>query len=128
MTTRSARCLAALVAVLVVVLTTSTGCSGGLAAPEGEADCPIAFDYGGRTYYGFRTAERVELGDALGEVSYSPCDDGYGPMSGSAEAYAVEGIDAEVAIAVPSEGKRFIYVADSVRNSVPREVRRLLNG
>ena len=124
MTTRSARCLAA----LVVLLATSTGCADGLAAPEGEADCPVAFDYGGRTYYGFQTEERVELGSALGEVSYSPCDDGYGPMSGSAEAYAVEGIGAEVAIAVPSEGKRLIWVADSVRNSVPREVRRLLNG
>jgi hypothetical protein len=123
MTIGRAGCLVA----LVLVLATSTGCSDRLAAQEGGADCQIAFDYGGRTYYGFQTEEPVALGDALGEVSYSACDDGPGAPSGSADAYAVEGIGPEVAIAVPAEGKRFIWLAESIRNSVPREVRRLLD-
>jgi hypothetical protein len=123
MTTGRAGCLVA----LALVLATSTGCSVRPAAQEGGADCPVAFDYGGRTYHGFRTEEPVALGDALGEVSSSTCDDGSGALSGSADAYAVEGIVPEVAIAVPAEGKRLIWLAESIRNSVPREVRRLLD-
>jgi hypothetical protein len=123
MTTGRAGCLAS----LVVVLATSAGCTDGPAGQEGGAHCPIAFDYGGRTYYGFQTEEPVALGGALGEVSYSTCDDGSGALSGSADAYAVEGIGSEVAIAVPAEGQRLIWLAESIRNSVPREVRRLLD-
>ena len=57
-----------------------TGCAGDLVAQGSESGCPIAFEFEGRSYYGFKTEAPIEMGRSLGDVPYSPCDDGYGGM------------------------------------------------
>lgn len=113
----------------VAVTASAVGC----ASPGGGGDsasCAYRVTYEDRTYRDVANVE-FEVGEKLGAASSAPCEDTGGqseveePASESV-AYAVEGIDADIAIAVgDSPGDATFFAVDTGKD-LPPEVEKLI--
>ncbi|GGX88794.1 hypothetical protein GCM10010358_48460 [Streptomyces minutiscleroticus] len=114
---------------LVPVACTTTASDGGVPA----ASCAYMVEFDGRRYMdvaddGFTVADRI------GTAVLPPCDDtpndddGTDTVATSAAAYAVEGMDPGVAIAVGDAPDDVRLVAVHRDGGLPTEVRRLIGG
>ncbi|MER7484449.1 DUF6281 family protein [Streptomyces sp. NPDC126497] len=116
---------------LVGVAVTVAVCAG-CASPGGGgagASCAFRVEYGGRVYADVPRAE-FTTGGKLGPAVLPSCDDapgdGDGPASPeSTTAYAVEGVDPAVAIAVDDAPDGVLFVVDS-GDGLPPEVKKLI--
>ncbi|MFB7110942.1 DUF6281 family protein [Streptomyces sp. NPDC056190] len=104
----------------MAVLTAACSAQGGV------ADCPIAVTYGGRTYTQVANAD-FSVGDALGTAEIPPCNDtpGAGADTEGPEAttaYAVDGLDPRIAIAVRYTPEQVMLLAVQASGSLPPEV------
>ncbi|WP_199822044.1 DUF6281 family protein [Streptomyces sp. NRRL S-37] len=106
--------------------------SAGCASPGGggsEASCAFRVEYDGRLYADVSRAE-FTTGGKLGPAVLPPCDDSPGDGDGQAPpesttAYAVEGVDPAVAIAVDDAPDGVLFVVDS-GDDLPPEVKKLI--
>ncbi|CAL9346287.1 hypothetical protein SUDANB176_00379 [Streptomyces sp. enrichment culture] len=112
-------------AVTVVV---SAGCASS-SDGEPEASCEFRVEYDKRMYSDVANAE-FEIGEKLGPAVLPPCDDssddgGDQASPDSTVAYAIEGVDPGIAIAVDDAPDDVLFVVDS-GNGLPPEVEKLI--
>ncbi|MBC2907367.1 DUF6281 family protein [Streptomyces cupreus] len=122
---RSAR----LAAVTVVVLGVG-GCGtvDGGETPGAAASCAYVIDYDNRRYSDVGNVD-YERGEKLGTATQPPCDDtpndgGEGSPERRVPAYAIEGVDPEVAIAVADAPDDVVFVVDR-GDELPPEIEKL---
>ncbi|MGW7052166.1 DUF6281 family protein [Streptomyces sp. NPDC054887] len=119
--------LAAAATTAAVGCTSSSG-GGDAHGGGGSASCAYRVTYEGRTYGDVANID-FEVGKKIGTVSLPPCDD-TGSQEKAVEptesvAYAVEGLDPAVAIAVGSAPEDAIFVAVDPGRKLPAEVEKL---
>lgn len=107
------------------------GCgSSGSEEGEGSASCAYEVVYEGRTY-GDVANVRFEVGQKLGTATLPACDDtndGAEESPTESTAYAVKGLDPEIALAVGETPGEAIFVAINPGKSLPPEVEKLIDG
>ncbi|GGM02518.1 hypothetical protein GCM10010129_52280 [Streptomyces fumigatiscleroticus] len=118
--------LSSVMVMAVAVLTAACSAQGG--GEEGAGSCAFTATYGGRTYTGVANVD-FTLGDALGTAEFPPCDD-----TGRADdaavhepttAYAVDGLDPRVGIAVRYAPDEVMLLAVESDGGLPLEVEKL---
>ncbi|WP_063785696.1 DUF6281 family protein [Streptomyces venezuelae] len=97
---------------------------------RGEASCALQFTYNSRTYRDVANAD-FTVGQKLGTATKPPCDDtGTAPTDGETPtketAYEVEGVPAEMAIAVGATPEEAMLVVVYSGTELPPEVRKLI--
>ncbi|MGW2837993.1 DUF6281 family protein [Streptomyces sp. NPDC001493] len=115
-----------------VMVTSVAACAGG-SGGGGAAQCVAEYTYRGSPY---RDVANVEftVGKKLGVVTSTPCDDTGGPGKGEepvdtgTNAYEVDGISTEVAIAVGDTPETSRFFAVSSGPELPPEVQKLVDG
>ncbi|MFF2998221.1 DUF6281 family protein [Streptomyces sp. NPDC057950] len=115
---------------VVVALTTACSPQGG--GGEAEGACAIEAMYGDRTYTQVANVD-FTVGRALGLAEFPPCDDtpGHNDDAGAPEpttAYAVDGLDPRIAIAMRYTSDEVMLLAVQPRGSLPPEVKALTRG
>ncbi|MFF4141930.1 DUF6281 family protein [Streptomyces sp. NPDC001698] len=109
---------------VMVVAVLTAACS----AQSGGGDCPNVATYEGRTYT-YTDVAHVDfsVGDALGTAEIPPCNDtpgagadAVGPKATTA--YAVDGLDPRIAIAVRYTPDEVMLLAVQAGGSLPPEV------
>lgn len=120
--------LAAATFAVSVACTSSSDGDGG----ESASSCAFLVDYRNRTYSDVANVD-FTVEDKLGPATLPPCDDtpnddddGRATPT-STTAYAVEGLDPGIAIAVGEEPGDARFVAVYSGNEIPPEVRKLIN-
>ncbi|MEU9555298.1 DUF6281 family protein [Streptomyces fumanus] len=117
----------ALVAVVTVLVSTACATSGDA---ESEASCAFRVEYDGRMYSDVTHVE-FEAGRRLGPAVLPGCDDAPGDGHASPDstvAYAIEGVDPRVAIAVDDAPEDVLFVVQSLKGDLPSEVKKLVKG
>jgi hypothetical protein len=116
--------------VTAVTAVVSAGCAS---SGDGgsEAACEFRVEYDERVYTDVAHAES-EVGKRLGPAVLPPCDDSSDDGGGQASpdstvAYAIEGVDPGVAIAVDGAPDGVLFVAGS-GTGPPPEVKKLIRG
>ncbi|GGX31407.1 DUF6281 family protein [Streptomyces chryseus] len=100
---------------VAAALLLAVGCTSSSGGGSASASCAYRVTYEGRTYGQVANAS-FEVGERLGTVSFLPCDD-TGRRAESEKttvestAYAVEGLDAKVAIAVGDTPDDVVFAA-----------------
>ncbi|MFI9760823.1 DUF6281 family protein [Streptomyces sp. NPDC051963] len=118
-----------LMAVAAVAAVTGCGSSGSDDGDE-SASCDYRVVYEGHTY-GDVANVRFEVGEKLGTVTLPACDDtNEGPKESptTSTAYAVRGLDPDIALAVGETPSEAIFVAVNPDNDLPTEVKKLIDG
>ncbi|WP_328837035.1 DUF6281 family protein [Streptomyces europaeiscabiei] len=122
------RILSVLLATAAAVPITA-GCASSSDDGEADAVCEYRVEYNGNTY-GTIANIKFEAGDKLGTATEPPCkdtsNDDNQEKPGKTQAYAVQGLDPETAIAVgdsPAEAK---FVVVNPGKSLPPEVQKLV--
>ncbi|MFE2043363.1 DUF6281 family protein [Streptomyces sp. NPDC059477] len=115
-------------AVTVAVSASCASPSGG----ESESSCEYRVEYDRRVYSDLANAD-FKIGEELGPATVPPCDDtpgdGNSPVSPDLTiAYAVEGVDPSIAIAVDDAPDGVLFIAKALENDLPPEVKRLVGG
>ncbi|WP_457458469.1 DUF6281 family protein [Streptomyces sp. TE5632] len=115
-------------AVTVVVSAACASSSGG----ESEASCEYRVEYDKRMYSDVSNAE-FKIGEKLGPAVFPPCDDSSDDGGGQASpdstvAYAIEGVDPDIAIAVDDAPDDVLFVAVDSEKDLPSEVKKLIKG
>jgi len=116
--------LSSVIVTVVAVLTAACSAQGG--GGEAEGDCAIAVTYGSRTYTEVANVD-FRVGDALGTAEIPPCNDtpGAGDDTVGHErttAYAVDGLDPRIAIAVRYTPDQVMLLAVQAGGGLPPEV------
>ncbi|MGW0548097.1 DUF6281 family protein [Streptomyces altiplanensis] len=117
-----------LVATAVASAVGCTSSSGG----DDSASCAYRVTYEDRTYGDVANAD-FRIGKKVGTVSSAPCDDtgsknqGEEPATEST-AYAVEGLDTDIAIAVGDTPSEAVLFAVDSGEDLPAEVKKLIDG
>ncbi|MBT2401990.1 hypothetical protein J7E89_40385 [Streptomyces sp. ISL-100] len=107
-----------------------TSSSGG--GGDDSASCAYRVTYEDRTYGDVANVD-FKIGKKLGAVSSAPCDDTGGQSEGAepateSTAYAVAGLDTDIAIAVgDTPGEAVLFAVDSAKG-LPTEVEKLIDG
>ncbi|ANB10591.1 hypothetical protein SAM40697_6638 [Streptomyces ambofaciens] len=117
-------------AMVVAALTTACTAQGG--GGEAEESCAIVALYGGHTYTQVANVD-FTVGEALGPAAFPPCDDTPGHDDDDAgpepvTAYAVDGLDPRIAIAMRYTPDEIMLLAAQPGGSLPPEVEALLRG
>lgn len=114
---------------VMVVAALTTACSTQGGGGEAEGVCAITALYGGRTY---TQAANVDftVGKALGPAEFPPCNDTPGHNDDAAEsepttAYAVDGLNPRIAIAVRYASDEVKLLVVQPGGSLPPEVKAL---
>lgn len=121
--------LAAALVTLSASCTTSSDSDGG----EPAASCANDVTYQNRTYSGTQST-KITTGKKLGAATRAPCDDTPNDdEDGRTEpttttAYAVEGVDPDIAIWVQDASDDVLFVAAESGEELPPEVRKLIHG
>ncbi|MGV9281883.1 DUF6281 family protein [Streptomyces sp. NPDC003730] len=116
--------------VIAAALTTACTAQGG--GGEAEGSCAITALYGGRTYTQVNNV-KFTLGETLGPVEIPPCDDTPGHSDDVARsepttAYAVNGLNARVALAMRYTSGEVMLLAVQSGGNLPPEVKALMRG
>ncbi|MET8827071.1 DUF6281 family protein [Streptomyces sp. NPDC004610] len=131
--------LAALVAAAVMAAASCASPSGGESESESGSgsgsSCEYLVEYDTRTYTGLANAD-FTIGEELGSATVPPCDDSLDDEDGpdspdsptSTIAYAVEGVDPSIAIAVEDAPDGVLFVAETLDGDLPPEIERLIGG
>ncbi|MEV7287139.1 DUF6281 family protein [Streptomyces sp. NPDC093252] len=124
--------LAALAAAAAAAATASCASpSGGETEPGSASACEYRVEYGTRTYTDLAHAD-FTIGEALGSATVPPCDDSPGDGDGppgppeSTTAYAVEGLDPAIAIALSDAPDGVLFVVRTPDGDLPPDVERLI--
>ncbi|MEV6703047.1 DUF6281 family protein [Streptomyces sp. NPDC051453] len=131
MTTRSRR-LPLHSGMVMVVAALTTACSAQGGGGEAQGSCAIAALYGGRTYTQVVNVD-FTVGKALGPAEFPPCNDTPGHNDDAARpepttAYAVDGLNPRIAIAMRYASDEVMLVAVQPGGSLPPEVKALTRG
>ncbi|MYW67089.1 hypothetical protein GTY65_23885 [Streptomyces sp. SID8379] len=131
MSTRSRR-LPLYLGVIMVGAVLTTACSAQDGGGEAEGSCAIAAMYGGRTYTQVANVD-FTVGKALGPAEFPPCDDTPGHTDDAAgpeptTAYAVDGLNPRIAIAMRYTSDEVMLLAVQPGGSLPPEVKALARG
>ncbi|MEU1040582.1 DUF6281 family protein [Streptomyces sp. NPDC005907] len=115
-------------AMIVAALTTACSAQGG--GGEAEGVCAIAAVYGGHTYTQVANVD-FTVGKALGPAEFPACDDTPGHTDdaagpGPTTAYAVDGLDPRIAIAMRYTSDKDLLLAVQPGGSLPPEVKALV--
>ncbi|MEF9905839.1 DUF6281 family protein [Streptomyces sp. P9-A2] len=97
-----------------------------------EASCEFRVEYDERMYSDVANAE-FTLGKKLGPAVFVPCDDSSDDGSDQASpdstvAYAIEGVDPRIALAVDDAPDDVLLVAVDFSEDLPPEVTKLIKG
>ncbi|MEU6521744.1 DUF6281 family protein [Streptomyces sp. NPDC046924] len=115
-------------AVTVAVSAACASSNGG----ESEASCEYRVEYDKRMYSDVSHAE-FKIGKKLGPAVFPPCDDSSDDGGGRASpdwtvAYAIEGVDPSIAIAVDDAPDDVLFVAVDSESDLPSEIKKLIKG
>lgn len=113
----------------VAAIAAVTGC-GSSSSDDGEesASCAYRVEYEGRTY-GDVANVKFQVGEKLGTATIPACDDtndGDEESATASTAYAVKGLDPEIALAVGDTPSDVTFVAVNPGKTLPPEVERLI--
>lgn len=119
----------ALVAAATVAASAACASSSG---GESEASCEFRVEYDKRMYSDVSNVE-FKVGKKLGAAVFPPCDDSSDDGGGQASpdstvAYAIEGLDPSIAIAVDDAPDNVLFVAVDSGEELPPEVKKLIKG
>ncbi|MEU6542749.1 DUF6281 family protein [Streptomyces sp. NPDC046859] len=118
--------LSSVMVMVVAVLTAACSAQGG--GGEAEGDCAIVATYGDRTYTEVANVD-FRIGDALGTAEFPPCNDTPSvdddTAGHEATAYAVDGLDPRIAIAMRYTPDEVMLLAIQAGGSLPPEVKNL---
>ncbi|MDO0916849.1 DUF6281 family protein [Streptomyces sp. DT2A-34] len=117
----------ALVAAVTVAVSAACASSSG---GESEASCEYRVQYDKRMYSDVANAE-FKVGEKLGPAVIPRCDDTSDDGGGQASpdstvAYAIEGVDPSIAIAVDDAPDDVLFVAVDSDNDLPPEIKKLI--
>ncbi|MFF1400966.1 DUF6281 family protein [Streptomyces sp. NPDC058287] len=117
---------------VMVVAALTTACSAQGGGGEGGGSCAIAAMYGGRTYTQVANVD-FTAGKALGPAEFPPCNDTPGHNDDAAgpepiTAYAVNGLNPRIAIAVRYTSDEVMLLAVQPGGNLPAEVKALTRG
>ncbi|WP_327247106.1 DUF6281 family protein [Streptomyces sp. NBC_01320] len=117
---------------LAAAIMVSTAACSATGSNDGEESCAIRFTYQDRTYEDVANVD-FTVGQKLGTVTEPPCNDVGGQDGGeespeSVNAYRVEGVSPEAAIAVGATPDEAVFVASYVGDELPPEVQKLIDG
>ncbi|MEU5062051.1 MULTISPECIES: DUF6281 family protein [unclassified Streptomyces] len=117
---------------VMVVAALTTACSAQGGGGEAGGSCAIAATYGGRTYTQVANVD-FTVGKALGPAEFPPCDDTPGHNDDAAgpeptTAYAVDGLNPHIAIAMRYTSDEVMLLAVQPGGSLPPEVKALTRG
>lgn len=118
-----------LVAAVTVAVSAACASSNG---GESEASCEYRVEYDKRMYSDVSHAE-FKIGKKLGPAVFPPCDDSSDDGGGQASpdwtvAYAIEGVDPSIAIAVDDAPDDVLFVAVDSESDLPSEIKKLIKG
>ncbi|MFE6166196.1 DUF6281 family protein [Streptomyces sp. NPDC056486] len=128
---RSTRALIVVAAMASVFGCSSSGNDGDDGKGQSEAVCAKQVKYENRTYEDIAKVS-ITVGKKLGSVSFAPCDD-TGEQDGGEEspvgstAYAVKGLDTDVAIAVGDKADEATLFAVKSGKELPPAVKKLID-
>ncbi|WP_406326665.1 DUF6281 family protein [Streptomyces sp. NBC_00203] len=111
----------------------SVACTSSSEGGESASSCVFLIKYENRTYSDVANVD-FTVGDKLGGATRPPCDDtpnddGDGrTTAASTTAYAVEGLDPGIAIAVGDTPDEAVFVAVDSDKGLPPEVKKLIDG
>ncbi|GGZ17701.1 hypothetical protein GCM10010365_42050 [Streptomyces poonensis] len=120
-----------------VAMVGAAGCTSSGSSGDGGGDaagsCAVRWTYEGHNYRSISNVD-FQVGEKLGTVGKPSCDDT--PSDGEDEpapadkstAYAVEGLDTDVAIAVGDTPEKASLFALDADGGLPPEVKELLDG
>ncbi|MGW1028738.1 DUF6281 family protein [Streptomyces sp. NPDC002577] len=113
-------------------ITVSVACTPLSGGGESAASCAFVVEYENRTYSDVANVD-FTVGDKLGTATQPPCDDtpnddDDGSPATPTTAYAVEGLDPGIAIAVGGAPGDAVFVAVKSDEGLPPEVKKLING
>lgn len=120
------------VRILLAVAATAAmaGCgSSGSDDGEGSASCAYRVEYEGRTY-GDVANVKFQVGEKVGSATIPACDDtndGGKESATASTAYAVKGLDPDIALAVGDRPDDVTFVAVNPGKTLPPEVARLID-
>ena len=120
--------LAAVLVTMSVACTSSSDSDGG----ESASSCAYLVEYQNHTYSGAE-ARDFTIGDKLGAAGLPPCDDTPSDDSDgqtaptSTTAYAIEGVDPSIAIALEQASDDVIFVNVDSDKKLP-EIKKLIQG
>lgn len=119
-------------ALLAVSVMMPTAACSGTESADSDSSCAIQFTYQGRTYEDVAHVE-FTVGQKLGTAAKPPCNDmgDHDEKEESPEsvnAYQVEGVSAEAAIAVGTTPDDAVFVATYVDGELPSDVQKLIDG
>lgn len=125
---KSARLAGVAVAVAVLGVGGCGALEDGGASGGAAASCAAVVDFDGRRYSGSGTYE-YERGEKVGTATEPPCDDtpndgDEGTSARRVTAYAIKGVDPDVAVAVSDAPEDVVYIADP-GDEVPPELAKL---
>lgn len=108
--------------VAAVTVAVSAACASS-SNGESEASCEYRVEYDKRMYSDVANAE-FKVGKKLGTAVFPPCDDSSDDGGGQASpdstvAYAIEGVDPGVAIAVDDAPEDVLFVAVGTGDEIP---------
>jgi hypothetical protein len=117
-----------------VLVTMSVACSSSSDSDGGESasSCAYRAEYQNRTYSGAE-AKGFTLGNKLGAATLPPCDDTPNDDSDgqttptSTTAYAIEGVDPSIAIAVKQSSEDVIFINVNSDTKLP-EIKKMIQG
>ncbi|MGX1668096.1 DUF6281 family protein [Streptomyces sp. NPDC055400] len=117
-----------LAAAAVAVSAACTSSSGG---GDSASSCAFLVEYKNRTYSDVANVD-FSVGEKLGTATLPPCDDtpnddDDGAPATLTTAYAVEGLDPGIAIAVGDAPSDVHFVAVDANKTLPPEVKKLIN-
>ncbi|MFI1728948.1 DUF6281 family protein [Streptomyces acidicola] len=121
-----------IVRALVAAATVAASAACAASSVEAEASCEYRVEYDKRMYSDIANAE-FKVGEKLGSAVFPRCDDSSDGEGGqlspdSTVAYAIEGVDPSVAIAVDDAPDDVFFVLKTLENDLPPEVKKLIKG
>ncbi|MER7577301.1 DUF6281 family protein [Streptomyces sp. NPDC126514] len=117
-----------------VLISTSVACASSSDSDGGESTsvCAYRAEYQNRTYSGAEV-KGFTLGNKLGAATLPPCDDSPSDDSDgqtkptSTTAYAIEGVDPSIAIALEQASDDVVFVAVDSDTKLP-EIKKMIQG
>lgn len=115
-----------------VLVTMSVACTSSSDSGESASSCAYRAEYQNRTYSGAE-ARGFTLGNKLGAATLPPCDDTPSDDSDgqttptSTTAYAIEGVDPSIAIALEQASDDVIFVNVDSDTKLP-EIKKMIQG
>ncbi|GAA5005035.1 DUF6281 family protein [Streptomyces siamensis] len=116
-------------AVVLAALCVACTSSGGDDDVQGASSCAALVEYQDRTYTGAEVGD-FKVGDALGAATLPPCND-TGDLDHATPtpttAYAIEGVDPAVAVALEQSPDGVVYVNNASGKELP-EIKKMIKG